>query len=106
MAQTLAEIAAERVNPTKKSSSQMMRELMEKRNAAAVAKEPPMKESMPYISPAETMRMKAEEEAYNKADTTGRMKKGGKVKKMSAGGSASKRGDGVAQRGKTRGKMC
>ena len=36
------------------------------------------------------------------------MKKGGKVKKMASGGmtsSASKRGDGIAQRGKTRGKM-
>ena len=37
------------------------------------------------------------------------MKRGGKVKKMASGGmtsSASKRGDGIAQRGKTRGKMC
>lgn len=36
------------------------------------------------------------------------MKKGGKVKKMASGGSvssASKRGDGIAQRGKTRGRM-
>lgn len=32
-------------------------------------------------------------------------KKGGAVK-MSSGGAASKRGDGIAQRGKTRGKMC
>jgi hypothetical protein len=37
------------------------------------------------------------------------MKKGGAVKKMASGGSvssASKRADGIAQRGKTRGKMC
>jgi hypothetical protein len=34
------------------------------------------------------------------------MKKGGSVKKMASGGSASKRADGIAQRGKTRGKMC
>jgi hypothetical protein len=37
------------------------------------------------------------------------MKRGGKVKKMASGGSvssASSRGDGIAQRGKTRGKMC
>lgn len=37
------------------------------------------------------------------------MKRGGKVKKYSSGGStssASKRADGIAQRGKTRGKMC
>lgn len=33
------------------------------------------------------------------------MKKGGKVKKMASGGSASKRADGCAQRGKTRGKI-
>ena len=40
------------------------------------------------------------------------MKKGGKVKKMASGGmtskatTASRRADGIAQRGKTRGKMC
>ena len=37
------------------------------------------------------------------------MKRGGAVKKMASGGSvssASSRGDGIAQRGKTRGKMC
>jgi hypothetical protein len=36
------------------------------------------------------------------------MKHGGKVKKMASGGSvsASRRADGIAQRGKTRGKMC
>jgi hypothetical protein len=35
-------------------------------------------------------------------------KKGGVIKKMASGGmaSASRRGDGIAQRGKTRGKMC
>jgi hypothetical protein len=33
------------------------------------------------------------------------MKKGGKVKKMAAGGSASKRADGIATKGKTRGKI-
>ncbi len=35
-------------------------------------------------------------------------KKGGAVKKMASGGavSASRRADGIAQRGKTRGKMC
>jgi hypothetical protein len=33
------------------------------------------------------------------------MKRGGKVKKMASGGSASSRADGIASRGKTRGKM-
>jgi len=32
--------------------------------------------------------------------------KGGSVKKMAVGGSASKRGDGIAQRGKTKGRIC
>ena len=35
----------------------------------------------------------------------GYKRKGGKVKKMAAGGSASKRADGCAVKGKTRGKM-
>ena len=37
-----------------------------------------------------------------------RFKKGGKVKKMAKGGSvsASRRGDGIARKGKTRGKVC
>jgi hypothetical protein len=34
------------------------------------------------------------------------MKKGGMVKKMASGGMASSRADGIAQRGKTRGKIC
>jgi hypothetical protein len=44
----------------------------------------------------------------NNKPTDNDMKKGGKVKKMASGGkisSASKRGDGIAQRGKTRGKL-
>ena len=42
-------------------------------------------------------------------DRPGPMKKGGAVKKMASGGkvsSASSRGDGIAQRGKTKGRMC
>ena len=46
----------------------------------------------------------AEEAVEVKAAGTG-MKKGGKVKKMAMGGSASKRADGCAVKGKTRGKM-
>lgn len=34
------------------------------------------------------------------------MKKGGKVKKMAKGGSASSRADGIAERGKTKGCIC
>lgn len=40
---------------------------------------------------------------HEKAEMMG-MKKGGGVKKMAAGGSASSRADGIAQRGKTKGK--
>ena len=39
------------------------------------------------------------------ADGKGAMKHGGGVKKMSSGGSASSRADGIAQRGKTKGTM-
>lgn len=47
----------------------------------------------------------------NLARPTGGMKRGGKIKKMSSGGmtskvtTASSRGDGIAQRGKTKGRM-
>ena len=49
--------------------------------------------------------MSAEEAAFE--NEGGRyFKKGGKTKKMASGGSASSRGDGIAQRGKTKGRMC
>jgi hypothetical protein len=44
--------------------------------------------------------------AENKETSDMSMKHGGKVKKMSSGGSASSRADGIATKGKTRGKMC
>lgn len=44
---------------------------------------------------------------YMKDEAGNDMKRGGAVKKMASGGStASRRADGIAQRGKTRGKMC
>ena len=46
-----------------------------------------------------------EEEALLKK-LSKRMKNGGSVKKMSSGGSASRRADGIAVKGKTRGRMC
>jgi hypothetical protein len=42
---------------------------------------------------------------YSSRDTDDR-RKGGAIKKMSSGGSASSRGDGIAKRGKTRGTIC
>jgi len=44
--------------------------------------------------------------AENKETSDMSMKHGGKVKKMASGGSASSRADGIATKGKTRGKMC
>ena len=52
-----------------------------------------LRESVPYRA--------REAEAYNDAG----YKKGGKVKKMAAGGSASSRADGCAMKGKTKGTM-
>ena len=85
-----------------------------------VAKRPAFLDSRPGIM--ERMREKDREmfknikPAAEEEDTTprrgymsGKMKKGGAVKKMASGGmtsSASKRGDGIATKGKTRGKMC
>jgi hypothetical protein len=46
-----------------------------------------------------------EEEALLKTRAKG-MKNGGSVKKMVSGGSASRRADGIAVKGKTRGKIC
>ena len=53
------------------------------------------------------MAMMAKKKAGAKAGAKAEMpmKKGGATKKMAAGGSASARADGVAQRGKTKGKM-
>jgi hypothetical protein len=50
---------------------------------------------------------KREEEERKKMAAAGGkpMKKGGVVKKMAKGGSASSRGDGCAQRGKTKGRF-
>jgi hypothetical protein len=55
---------------------------------------------------AEKKRISNEQAAFNnvpKVSAARRMKEGGSVSK---GSSASKRADGIAQRGKTRGKMC
>ena len=56
----------------------------------------------------EEKRRMEEQAAAEQAAAKGGMRKGGKVKKMAKGGSvgsASKRADGIATRGKTRGRM-
>ena len=67
----------------------------------------------PGLAAAEYGIDKLREEGANRNRDTGEntnpmgdtYKRGGKVK-MASGGSASKRADGIAQRGKTRGKIC
>jgi len=61
----------------------------------------------PPVPRKKSMLEEAREEATRRAAAAQKsgMKAGGKVK-MASGGSASKRADGIAQKGKTRGKMC
>ena len=51
------------------------------------------------------MRRTFAEEAGIQPTAEPMMRKGGKVKKMAKGGSASKRGDGIAKKGHTKGRM-
>lgn len=62
-----------------------------------------MKKAAPKSSPAPRNDSESIAERTNPMGDV--YKKGGKVKKMAKGGSASSRGDGCAMRGKTRGKM-
>jgi hypothetical protein len=61
-----------------------------------------------YKSDGRAVIQKQNEDANQMQRERRGMKKGGAVKKMASGGtvSASRRADGIAQRGKTRGKMC
>jgi hypothetical protein len=69
--------------------------------------EDPRPSTFETLSPENQAASQRYRSAYD--DRPGPMKKGGMVKKMASGGkvsSASKRGDGIAQRGKTKGRMC
>jgi len=61
--------------------------------------------SMKFSLPDPLAQFDAKGKRYSGRDTEDR-KKGGAIKKMAMGGSASKRADGCAVKGKTRGKMC
>ena len=103
MATSLADLAAKRANPKGETSTEMERRLrMEK--ARRDAQKRPVPEMTETAEPDDVMERRAAEKAYNAADTTGGMKKGGKVKKYAKGGYV-KAADGCAQRGKTRGRM-
>jgi hypothetical protein len=78
------------------------RSMRTKRGAAGRRVEPTMSESkVQTIDPFDQM-------AMDRMTGEGGRKKGGRIKakKMASGGSASSRADGIAQRGKTRGRMC
>jgi hypothetical protein len=69
----------------------------------------PVKELPPsdIADQLQTMKNERAAAAYEKRRAAGEdYKKGGKVKCMSKGGSASSRADGIAVRGKTRGTIC
>jgi hypothetical protein len=73
----------------------------------------PRKRDTESASPEGKMRPGRNEEIDDETrESAGGYKRGGKVKKMASGGmtskvtTASRRADGIAQRGKTRGKMC
>jgi hypothetical protein len=71
---------------------------MDSKMMAMMAKKKPMKMA------GGGMPMKDGKPAFI-GDGKGTMKKGGAVKKMASGGSASSRADGIASKGKTKGKM-
>jgi hypothetical protein len=72
------------------------------------AKEEPKEEesglALEYANVKKDQRVKKEQEAYEKGEKT-RLRDQGGLKKGGSVSSASKRADGIAQRGKTRGKM-
>ena len=68
--------------------------------SSATKSEPPKFKS-PIVKFFEGVRERGDKDLAERG-----MKKGGSVKKMASGGSASSRADGIATKGKTRGKMC
>lgn len=99
----LAEMAAKRANPKGETSTSMERRLrMEK------AKKDAQKRVIPSMGedeyPEDMIQRRANEKAYNAAESMTPMKKGGKAKAYAKGGYV-KAADGCAQRGKTKGRM-
>jgi len=103
MATSMADMAAKRANPKGESSTEMERRLrMEK--ARRDAQKRPIPQMTETVEPDDMMERRANEKAYNAAESMTPMKKGGKAKAYAKGGYV-KAADGCAQRGKTRGKM-
>jgi hypothetical protein len=100
------ELAARRANPRGLTTAEMEREARATRVPSGPVREAPSAE---YMDPAEQAKLDAMTKAYNRDEYTSKVEKrktGGAIKKMAKGGmTASKRADGIAQRGKTRGTM-
>jgi hypothetical protein len=89
------------------SEAKAMRESRKQRLGTAYAKQYSEYQSAPEGAGKEALK-KSMEQAKRDYEASP-MKKGGKVKKYASGGSvgsASKRADGIAQKGKTRGRIC
>jgi hypothetical protein len=101
------ELAARRANPRGLTTTEMTREAMQSRVPVSPVKPPPSAE---YISPEDQAKLDAMTKAYNRDEYTSkveRRKKGGAIKKPKVVKSkTSSRGDGIAQRGKTKTKDC
>jgi len=98
---TAAELAAKRINPTGKTSEQMAREAAVRAAEKASTKKMPEGSAVPDQREA-VMQTAEQNKGYEQA--TGVKKRKGGTVKMAKGGSASSRADGIAQRGKTRGR--
>jgi hypothetical protein len=104
----IADLAARRANPRGLTTTEMTREAMQSRTPRTPRVEPPSAE---YVSPADQAKTDAMTKAYNRDEYTSkveRRKKGGAIKKMAKGGkvsSASRRADGCATKGKTKGRF-
>jgi hypothetical protein len=101
-----ATIAAQRAN--QRAIAERARRIAEEMKAAEgrISPDDRVLEQMREDARQTEMRRKMTEayERIMRGSTSG-MKKGGKIKKYSGGGSASKRADGCAVKGKTRGKF-
>jgi len=92
-----------------KTYERFYQDQFQKDKAKGILNEQAVKEGRAYeLDPPEEVRARLKNagggRGFKNPDRNG-MKRGGAVKKMAKGGSVSSRGDGIAQRGKTRGKV-
>jgi hypothetical protein len=105
-------MSAERAAPKTGEMAQFSEALKAAKNAPRPVSKPTPSQAAFAKGPKGSLgrQSAAERDAILRGDTMDEfgaaMKRGGSVKKMASGGSISSRADGIAQRGKTRGKMC